>query len=217
METQIIIVAGGKGKRMQSDIPKQFLLLKGKPILMHTIEQFTTFSNDIFLVLPKTDILLWEKLVSKYEFKIKLTIIEGGEERFFSVRNAIKKCSDDGIILIHDGVRPLVSKETISNVINEVSENNSAIPVLDIYDSIREIEKNNSFPVDRSKYKLIQTPQGFSAKMIKQSYNQDFDTKFTDDASVFENAGNKISLVKGNKENIKITTVEDIKLAEFYQ
>ena len=216
MKTQIIIVAGGKGKRMQSEMPKQFLLLKGKPILMHTIEQFLVFSTNIFVVLPKSDILLWEELVKKHQFKSSITVIEGGKERFFSVRNAINNCSDEGMILIHDGVRPLVSEHTVLNVIKELAESQSAVPVLEIYESIRQIEEKKSISVDRSRYKLVQTPQGFPAKLIKKSYNQEFNTKFTDDASVFESAGYKISLVKGNKENIKITTPEDIELAEFY-
>jgi len=216
MKTQIIIVAGGKGKRMLSEIPKQFLLLKGKPILIHTIEKFIAFSADIFLVLPKSDILIWKELVKKHNFNNKVTIIEGGKERFFSVRNALDKCSNEGIILIHDGVRPLVSDITISNVIKTTTELNSAVPVLDIYESLRGIEDHKSFSVDRSKYKLVQTPQGFSANLIKNCYSRDYDAKFTDDASVFEDSGYAINLVKGNKENIKMTTPEDIKLAEFY-
>ena len=215
MKTQIIIVAGGSGKRMKSDIPKQFLLLAGKPILMHTIEQFSSFSSDIFLVLPENDISIWEDLVEKHQFKTSVKIIKGGEERFFSVQNAIKKCSNDGIILNHDGVRPLVSKQTIENVISKSIEDAGAIPVIDIYESMRLIARRESMPVDRNKYKLVQTPQGFNAELIKESYHQEFDIKFPDDASVFEAAGYSISLVDGNKENIKITTPEDLEFANF--
>ncbi len=215
MRTQIIIVAGGSGKRMKSDIPKQFLSLKGKPILMHTIEQFTTFSSDIFLVLPKKDISIWQELVKNHRFNTPVNIINGGGERFFSVQNALNQCSKEGIILIHDGVRPLVSKETIQNVIDHTLKYSSAIPVLDIQESVRMIVKRESMPVDRNKYKLVQTPQGFSANLIIESYQEDYNFKFTDDASVFENAGYSISLVGGNKENIKITSPEDLQLAEF--
>lgn len=215
MKTQIIIVAGGSGKRMKSDIPKQFLLLAGKPILMHTIEQFSSFSSDIFVVLPENDISIWEDLVNKYQFKTVVNIIKGGKERFFSVQNAIKECANDGIILIHDGVRPLVSKQTIENVISKSIENAGAIPVIDIHESMRLIARQESMPVDRNKYKLVQTPQGFNSELIKESYHQEFDIKFTDDASVFEAAGYSISLVDGNKENIKITTPEDLEFANF--
>ena len=217
MKTQIIIVAGGSGKRMKSDIPKQFLLLAGKPILMHTIEQFSSFSSDIFLVLPENDISIWENLVKKHQFKTVVKIVKGGEERFFSVQNAIKECSNNGIILIHDGVRPLVSKTTIQNVIDKTIEDSSAIPVIDIHESMRLIARQESMPVDRNKYKLVQTPQGFNAELIKESYHQEFDIKFTDDASVFEAAGYSVALVEGNKENIKITTPEDLKFANFLQ
>ena len=215
MKTQIIIVAGGKGTRMESEIPKQFLLLNGKPILIHTIERFTKFSSKIFLVLPKNDINLWNQLVKKHQFKIDITVIEGGEERFFSVQNAIKQCSTEGLILIHDGVRPLVSEQTIKNVIEKSLEADSGIPVLNIDESIRMLVKRESMPVDRNKYKLVQTPQGFNAQLIKESYNQEYSFKFTDDASVFESAGYSVSLVNGNKENIKITTPEDLRLAKF--
>ena len=216
MKTQIIIVAGGRGQRMKSQIPKQFLLLKGQPILMHTIKQFSSFSSDIFVVLPPSEIELWNALIKQYQFTIKHQIIEGGEERFFSVQNAIRKCDDNGVILIHDGVRPLVSKKTIQSVINTSLETFSAIPVLDIHDSVRMVVKKESMPVQREKYKLVQTPQGFKANLIKESYEQDYSFKFTDDASVFEAAGFSVSLVEGHKENIKITTPEDIQLAEFY-
>jgi len=215
MKTQIIIVAGGSGQRMKSDIPKQFLLLGDIPILMHTIEQFTSFSSDIFLVLPESDISVWKDLAKEHLFKTPVNIVKGGEERFFSVQNALKECSTDGIILIHDGVRPLVSKQTIENVINKTIEDTAAIPVIDIHESLRLIARRESMSVDRNKYKLVQTPQGFNADLIKESYQQKFDIRFTDDASVFEAAGYSVNLVEGNKENIKITTPEDLKFANF--
>ncbi len=163
METQIIIVAGGSGQRMGADTPKQFLLLNEKPILMHTIEKFLPFSKNIFLVLAKNDIQTWKKLSQQYQFDTKLTIVEGGEERFFSVQNAINKCSNKGIILIHDGVRPLVSEKTIRNVIETSQTKGSAIPIIDIQESIRLIAREESMSVDRNKYKLVQTPQAFKA------------------------------------------------------
>jgi 2-C-methyl-D-erythritol 4-phosphate cytidylyltransferase len=217
MKIQVIIVAGGKGKRMKTEIPKQFLLLKGKPILMHTIELFLPFSKNIFLVLPKQEIEQWNSLTQKYNFEIPLTIVEGGTERFFSVQNALNQCSEEGIVLIHDGVRPLVSKETIQNVIDKAIENNAAIPVVDIEESLRLLARKESMAVDRNKYKLVQTPQAFNTKLIKESYQQEYIPQFTDDASVFEAAGFSVFLVQGNKENIKITTPKDLYLSEFLQ
>lgn len=213
MKIQIIIVAGGKGTRMNSDIPKQFLSLDGKPILMHTIEKLASFSHHLFLVLPKEDIELWQTLVEKHKFNLKPTLIEGGKERFFSVRNALEQCSNEGIILIHDGVRPFVNHKTIQNVIDKTQEKGSAIPVIDIFDSMRLITRTESMPVNREKYKLVQTPQGFEAELIMESYQQNFDPQFTDDASVYESAGYSVSLTDGNKENIKITTPEDLRFA----
>ena len=217
MKIQVIIVAGGKGKRMKTEIPKQFLLLKGKPILMHTIELFLPFSKNIFLVLPKQEIEQWNALTQKYNFEIPLTIVEGGTERFFSVQNALNQCSEEGIVLIHDGVRPLVSKKTIQNVIDKAIENNAAIPVVDIEESLRLLARKESMAVDRNKYKLVQTPQAFNTKLIKESYQQEYIPQFTDDASVFEAAGFSVFLVQGNKENIKITTPKDLYLSEFLQ
>ena len=215
MKTQIIIVAGGKGQRMQSEIPKQFLLLDKQPILMHTIKQFADLDADIFVVLPPKDISLWKDLVDKHHFTQKHTIVEGGEERFFSVKNALDLCSSEGIILIHDGVRPLIAKTSIQNIIKETIENNSAIPITDVQESLRLIVKNESMSVDRQQYKLVQTPQGFKANLIKESYQQDYSPQFTDDASVFEKMGYTVHLVAGHKENIKITSPEDLQLAEY--
>lgn len=216
MKTQIIIVAGGKGQRMQSEIAKQFLLLGNQPILMHTIERFSDFSHDIFLVLPEHDIQTWYDLVDQYQFKIPVKIVTGGKERFFSVKNALDEIDDDSIVLIHDGVRPFVSKACIQSVIDQTIEAHSAIPVLAINDSIRSIEGDQSKSVDRNSYKIVQTPQGFNANMIKEAYTQNYTKRFTDDATVFESAGHKIRLVEGHKENIKITSPEDLKLANYF-
>lgn len=215
MKTQIIIVAGGSGQRMKSKLAKQFLTLNGKPILMHTIEQFSFLQSEIVLVLPEAEIPTWEELVEKHDFKIPVKIIKGGKERFFSVKNALSACSNNGVILIHDGVRPLVSETTIQNIIAKATESKSAVPFVDINESVRELTKISSRSVDRSKFKLIQTPQGFDAKLIKESYEQDYSEKFTDDASVFENKGYDIHLVAGNKENIKITTPLDLDFANY--
>lgn len=213
MTIQVIIVAGGKGKRMNESVPKQFLLLDGRPILMRTIEQFTDFASTIFLVLPKDDFNRWNDLVKKYDFNTPVTLIEGGEERFYSVKNAMKQTVKEGIVLIHDGVRPLVSKATIERAIKACEFEDSAIPVMDINESIRLVSKRQSMSVDRNKYKTVQTPQAFNAALLHEAYEQEFNLQFTDDASVFESAGFSVHLVEGNPENIKITTPTDLKLA----
>lgn len=215
MKTQIIIVAGGKGQRMQTEIAKQFLLLDDKPILMHTIERFLDFSSDLFLVLPEHDIPTWQDLVVKHQFDVPVKIVTGGKERFFSVKNALDEIEEQGIVLIHDGVRPFVSKQCIESVIHQTAKGDSAIPVMDINESIRCVENDQSKSVDRNQYKTVQTPQGFNTKMIKEAYRQNYTSLFTDDASVFESADHQINLVEGNKENIKITSPEDLHLANY--
>ena len=217
MHKYAIIVAGGKGERMGSEVPKQFIEVKGKPILMHTINKFLETYNDIkiILVLPKNQFDYWEGLCVKYQFNTKEIILtEGGKSRFHSVKNGLKHISQNSILAIHDGVRPLVSSTTIKTCFEAVKEHQAVIPVIDVVDSLRYVSKEGNKSVKRSCYKAVQTPQCFSSEIILKAYNAEFDNSFTDDASVVEALGESIVLVEGNTENIKITTPQDLKLAE---
>ncbi|MBI5217483.1 MAG: 2-C-methyl-D-erythritol 4-phosphate cytidylyltransferase [Bacteroidia bacterium] len=216
MNKYVVIVAGGSGKRMNSGIPKQFLELCGKPMLMYTISKFYAYDNfiKIILALPENQIEYWKGLCSKHKFSIKHSIVPGGKERFHSVKNALIKIKDTGIVAVHDGVRPLVSVDTIKRCFNASSKLGNAIPAVDISESVRVMEKSRNKAVDRSKYKLIQTPQVFKTDIIKKAYTQDYKPQFTDDASVVEALGYKINLVEGNFENIKITSPLDLIMAE---
>lgn len=219
MKKVVIIVAGGRGKRMKSDIPKQFLPIYGFPILMHTIKKFYRHDNSIkiIIVLPKKQIKIWKKLCRDYKFTRKHNIVQGGITRFHSVKNGLSKIrGQDWIVAIHDGVRPLVSLETINRCFKKAASSGNAVPTIEIPESIRIIEKGKNAPADRSRYRLIQTPQIFQVKLLQDSYKQDYKMEFTDDASVVESLGYSISLVQGNKENIKITTPSDLMVAESY-
>lgn len=210
----IVIVAGGKGLRMGTDVPKQFLVVNGKPILMHTIERFYEFdpSMQIIVVLPAEQIDYWFDLCGKYNFEVSHEIVEGGSERFFSVRNGIEQADADAeLIGIHDGVRPYVSTEVIGRCFDEAAASGAAIPVVAVVETVRELTPDGgSHTVPRSNYRLVQTPQVFSAPLLRKAYAQDFRPDFTDDASVVEAMGHSISLVEGNRENIKITTKADL-------
>lgn len=215
----VIIVAGGKGERMQTSVPKQFLLINNLPVLMHTIRCFFSFNPlaDIILVLPAAQMDYWKQLCMDHHFDIKHQLAEGGNTRFESVKNGLSAVHDDvELVAIHDGVRPLVSHETISRCYEAASRYGAAIPVTDAVESIRELIPEGSVAVDRSKYKLVQTPQVFNADIIQKAYLQSYIPQFTDDASVVETLGHKIFLVDGNRENIKITTAVDLKLAAIY-
>lgn len=218
MKKYVIIVAGGKGNRFESTIPKQFIELAGKPILMHTIEAFCKYQSSIgiIVVLPQNQIDLWNSLCYQFKFSINHQIVIGGEERFYSVKNGLKMISTEGLVAIHDGVRPLVDTDTIHRCFNKAETEGNAIPVIDLVDSIREVQSNmRSIRVDRNKFKLIQTPQVFRSNLIKEAFQQPFSTDFTDDASVFESVNpSSIQMVEGNRQNIKITTIEDLIFAE---
>lgn len=213
-----IIVAGGKGERMNATIPKQFLEIKDKPILMRTLECFYNFDKSmrLILVLPELQVNFWNGLCKKYAFTINHEIVFGGTTRFNSVKNGLEVIKTPSIIAIHDGVRPLVSHETIARCFNSAKEYGSAIPVIDLVDSIREVSETENKSVDRSSYKLVQTPQVFDGDLLLKAYEQEFSPLFTDDASVVENLGNNIHLVEGNRENIKITTEFDLKIADLF-
>ncbi len=212
-----IIVAGGKGIRMQADIPKQFLELNGKPILMHTLEVFHCCDPHIqlILVLPSSQIDFWNDLCDEYSFTLKHQIVVGGQNRFTSVKNALDSIHGRSLVAVHDGVRPLVSIDTITRCFDESGIKGTAIPVIDLVDSIRLVTVNGNQSVDRSSYKLVQTPQVFDIEILKNAYNQDFSPLFTDDASVVEASGVTINMVEGNRENIKITSPFDLEMAEW--
>jgi len=216
MKTAAIIVAGGSGTRMKSAVPKQFLQLAAKPVLMHTIENFAHYSSDIeiIVVLPTEHIGFWKELCEKHSFNIKHTIVEGGETRFRSVLNGLKTIDNTQLVAIHDGVRPLVSHATIDRCIKAATVHNSAVPTIAISDSIRKLHAEGSTALDRTQYCLVQTPQVFNFEMLCKAYKQAYNEKFTDDASVWESADFKITLVEGNNENIKITTAFDMLIAE---
>ncbi len=208
-------MAGGSGSRMQAKLPKQFLLLKEKPILMHTIMAFKNYDKkcQIILVLPENHMEYWENLCAEYNFKVEHLLVKGGKTRFHSVLNGLNSIEKEGIVAIHDGVRPLVSAATIKECIQSAAEKGNAIPVVLVNDSVRKIDLSENYSVDRKNYRLVQTPQCFKSELIKAAYRQKYSEHFTDDASVLENMGVKINLVQGNLENIKITTQIDLKIA----
>lgn len=216
MKRFVIIVAGGSGQRMGSALPKQFLKLHNDIILMKSIRAFYEYdsSMEIIVVLPENQISQWKNLCEEYKFNINHTIVKGGQTRYHSVKNALEKTGNSGIVAVHDGVRPLVSQTTIDMVFEIAAINGNAIPYMDIVDSLRFVDSGSNKPVDRTKYKLIQTPQAFDCKIIKQAYEQEWNEFFTDDASIVEKSGTEINLVPGNIENIKITTPIDLKIAE---
>ena len=212
MQKVALIVAGGKGERMNADIPKQFLLLNGTPILMHTLKQFSHFEK-IVLVLPHSQFDYWRELCSTYNFTQKHTLVAGGTTRFYSVKNGLEKIEKNSVIAIHDGVRPLISTSLIDSLVAETGIGIGVIPIIPVKDSIRKVERENSAHVDRSNLFKVQTPQCFLSADIQKAYTQDFTGTFTDDASVFEANGGKINTLLGEENNLKITTEEDLKIA----
>ncbi len=213
MKKIALILAAGKGERMQNNTPKQFLLLRGMPILMHTINSFSNF-NKIILVLSRDQLKRWRKLCVKYNFKTTHEIVFGGKTRFHSVKNGLKNLNPNSIVSIHDGVRPLVSKKLIKKLISKVKINEGVIPTISIKDSVRKISKNKTITINREELILVQTPQCFLTSSIKNAYEKKYSKKFTDDASVFEKNKGNIITIKGEQRNIKITNPEDIEIAE---
>lgn len=213
MKKIALIVAGGKGDRMNTDIPKQFLLLNDFPILMHTLGQFSHF-DELILVLSETHFENWKALCNNYNFTQKHTLVAGGLNRFGSVKNGLKKVRDDCIVAIHDGVRPLISKTLIDRLITATKKGIGVVPVVPITDSLRKVDGNNSKAVSRSSLYKVQTPQCFFSSTIKNAYTQNFSLFFTDDASVLESNGEKIITIQGEEKNLKITTEKDLKIAE---
>ncbi len=215
MQKYAIIVAGGSGTRMKSDIPKQFIDIGGKPILMHTIEAYVSAfaSLKLILVLPEIQIPFWRGLCEKHKFTIKHQIVNGGNSRFQSVKNGLNAIHGNGLVAIHDGVRPFVSTEIIKESFKVAADKGNAVTSVPLKDSIRFIEGENNKVVDRSQFQLIQTPQTFQIQLIKKAFEVKEDHAFTDDASVLEHMGEKINLIEGDYKNIKITTAEDLIMA----
>ena len=218
MKQYIIIVAGGSGSRMGSTIPKQFLDLNSKPILMHTIEKMhlSLDHSEIILALPKSEFVTWKKLCQEHQFKVNHQVVEGGNTRFESVSNALKKVNEQSVIVVHDGVRPLVKNSVVNECMQTAQEKGTAIPVIAIEESLRQKTDSGSVVVNRDEYLIVQTPQCFRSEVLLKAYQQDYSATFTDDASVVEAMGIEIQLIQGNKENIKITTPEDLKKAQVY-
>ncbi|MBX9851181.1 MAG: 2-C-methyl-D-erythritol 4-phosphate cytidylyltransferase [Cytophagaceae bacterium] len=212
-----IIVAGGSGSRMKSEIPKQFILLGNLPILMHTIKRYADYSKelDIIVVLPKEQIPVWGKLCTQYNFIVKTFIVSGGETRFQSVKNGLDSIKEkDGLVAIHDGVRPFVNFKTIEESFKVAEKTGNATASVALKESIRYVDGNTTRAEDRSKYRILQTPQTFQIALLKKAYLAPELPTFTDDGSVLEKMGERINLIEGSYENIKITTPEDLVAAE---
>ena len=214
----IIIVAGGKGLRMGGDIPKQFLPVAGMPVLMRTMMRFHEAMPqlNIILVLPKAQQDYWQQLCLQYQFTLPYQLADGGQTRFHSVQNGLALVPDDaqGVVGVHDGVRPFVSAQVIQRCYEEARTHKAVIPVIPVVETVRQLTSEGSHTVPRDAYRLVQTPQCFDIQLLKAANRQPYNDGFTDDASVVEAYGHAITLVDGNRENIKITTPGDLKIAE---
>lgn len=211
-----LIVAGGKGTRIKSSVPKQFLELNGTPILIHTINAFVRYSAQIkiILVLPEDDMPIWKELSAKHKFNTPIIIQTGGDTRFQSVKRGLEKIEGNGLVAIHDGVRPLISEDIIGASFRLAAVHKTAVAAVRLKESIRMTDQDTTRAMDRSRFRLIQTPQTFEVALIKKAYEGKESPSLTDDASVAEQAGHVISLFEGSYENIKITTQEDLVVAE---
>lgn len=217
MKKYIIVVAGGSGKRMQAHVPKQFLPINGKPVLMRTLERIHNYDSSIsiVLVIPEAHRSYWNMLCNEYAFNVPYILTNGGSERFYSVKNALEFIPDDCVVAVHDGVRPFVSNDTLKAVFEAVEEKKAVIPIVAPSESMRVVDGDTNSIIDRNTVKLVQTPQCFTADVLKKAYSVDYDPMFTDDASVVETVLNiPIFLVEGNRENIKFTTAFDMLIAE---
>lgn len=213
----VIITAGGIGKRMGSEIPKQFLLLNGRPVLMHTIERFYSVdpTMQLILTLPLDWQDYWKTICAEYQFNIPHTLIDGGTERYHSVKQALHAAKGD-LVAVHDGVRPLVHADTIRACFAATQESGAAIPVIAVQESLRMCSENGSTAVRRDAFRIVQTPQCFKREILIAAYERPFHSGITDDASLVEESGIAIRLVEGNKENIKLTDQADLKIAELF-
>jgi 2-C-methyl-D-erythritol 4-phosphate cytidylyltransferase len=216
MRKFVVITAGGSGARMNSDLPKQFIEIAGKPLLFHTIDAFVDYAPDIELVLVLSDqyVSYWENLCKKYKYSFKHLVTTGGPTRFQSVKSGLNLVPNGALVAIHDSVRPLVSKKTIESVFYFAEKYGNAVPAVEVFDSLRITDHALSKPLLRDKVRIVQTPQCFKSDLIKDAYNQNFHENFTDDATVLESKGHGVRLVEGNRENIKITAPEDFIYAQ---
>lgn len=212
----VVIVAGGKGLRMGASMPKQFLELNGAPILFHTISAFRAALSKatIIVVAPKDEMDKVQEIIASLPNESQTKIVSGGETRFHSVKNGVQECINSEIIFVHDGVRPLVTEKLIRRCYKNAMQHGSAIPAIKVTDSIRKIEGDFSYPVERSTLRAVQTPQTFKCDLLKEAFAQDYQDNFTDEATVVEAMGQKVFLVEGEQSNIKITTPEDLLVAE---
>lgn len=217
MHRSVIIVAGGKGLRMGGELPKQFLPVRGVPVLMRTVGVFHDFDPGmpVVVVLPVAHQGYWHELCRRYSFGIPHVVADGGETRFHSVRSGLSHLPSDGLIAVHDGVRPFVSTEVIGRCFDAAAGHGAAVPVIRVHETMRRVDDaGGSVTVSRDDYRLVQTPQVFDARLLHEAYDCDYRAAFTDDASVVEAAGHAITLVEGNRENIKLTTPFDMTVAE---
>ena len=220
MKKYLIVVAGGKGSRMGGEMPKQFQLLAGKPIIMVTLERLHAMdpSMQLILVLPAAHFELWKELSREYEFAVPLILAQGGTTRFHSVQNGLAQVDDmdDALVGVHDGVRPFVAANVLEKCFCEAWVHGAAIPMIDLQDSLRHIVGGNGVTevVPRDRYRLVQTPQVFRLSLLRRAYEQRFVESFTDDASVVEALGEQVVGVEGNRENIKLTTPFDLVIAK---
>ena len=216
MTQYVLIVAGGKGIRMGGDIPKQFLPIGGVPVLMRTMDAFYAYNQDIqiILVLPHDQQAFWLDLCRKHHFERPYRIADGGETRFHSVKNGLALVETPALVGVHDGVRPFVSSDVIRRCYAEASQKHAVVPCVNVVETLRHVQEERSVTVPRDEYRLVQTPQVFDATLLKKAYEQPYSPQFTDDASVVESMGMVVSLIEGNRENIKITTKQDLMLAE---
>lgn len=210
-----IITGGGTGSRMGESVPKQFLPLHGIPVIMHTIRRFQLLTDTIFVTLPKQWFEYWQELQEEYGFNIPHVIIEGGNTRFESVRNAVSHLPEEGFVAIHDAVRPFVISSFIQTCFEHAESYGNAVMAVSVKDSLRMTSGTKTKAVDRNDFFAVQTPQVFPCDIIKKAYGQPFQTCFTDDATVVESLGYEIELIQGDELNLKITTKEDLLLAEF--
>lgn len=215
----LILLAGGSGLRMGVDIPKQFIEIHNKPILFYTVEAFLTFNPDldVFVALPENQVEYWNSITEGWNYKRKVNIVYGGKERFFSVKNCLDVMDGYNCVAIHDGVRPILSQEFLERIFSFKQSDGGWVPVIPLVDSIRQrVNENETISVRRADFCAVQTPQIFDFEKIKQAYEQPYVESFTDDASVFEHFGEKVSIFTGEPSNKKITTQEDLIFANHY-
>lgn len=216
MDKYVLIVAGGSGERMNAGLPKQFMEINGRPVLMHTFDAFSFLLPEIhFILVLQPDFYdTWEMLCKAHQFSIQHHIEEAGPKRFHSVKSGLKTVPDGVVVAIHDGARPLVSRQTILNCFEMAEKKGNAVPVIPMNESVRRVDHQFNRAIHREELRIVQTPQVFHSSLIKKAYRQNYNESFTDDATVLESIGESIHLVEGNPENIKLTGPQDLILAE---